>query len=185
MVTNRRLHSKHASVFFNPKSCIFGQCNLLATFQAFMNMIMIVTQDKHSLNGTEIIVYMDNILIATKEGATIEDHRAATWDILQVLQDHDLFLKPEKCVWESPHVDYLGLILEKGVTSMDPAKVNGIKSWPVPTMVKQVHSFLGFCNFYCALHLRILPFGKTPKWTYKERPPLDLRAASTGCIWHP
>ena len=100
--------------------------------------------------GTEIIVYMDNILIATKEGATIEDHRAATWDVFQVLQDHDLFLKPEKCVRESPHIDYLGLILEEGVTHMDPAKVNSIKSWPTPTMVKQVRCFLGFCNFYCA-----------------------------------
>ena len=115
-----------------------------------MNMIMIRTQDKHSLKGTEIIVYMDNILIATKEGATINEHRVATFDILQVLQDHDLFLKLEKCVWESPHIDYLGLILEKGVTSMEPAKVEGVKSWPTPSMVKQVCSFLGFCNFYHA-----------------------------------
>jgi Reverse transcriptase (RNA-dependent DNA polymerase) len=88
---------------FQPEIMYFGQCNSPATFQTFMNMIMIQTQDKHSLKGTEIIVYMDDILITTKEGATIEDHRATTWDILQVLQDHDLFLKPEKCVWESCH----------------------------------------------------------------------------------
>ena len=31
---------------------------------------------------------------------------------------------------------------------MDPAKLNGIKEWPVPTTVKQVRSFLGFGNFY-------------------------------------
>ena len=72
----------------------------------FMNMIMIVTQDKHHLLGMEIIVCMDDILIATKEGATIEDHRVATWDVLQVLQDHDLILKLEKCVWELTCVDY-------------------------------------------------------------------------------
>ena len=45
-------------------------------------------------------------------------------------------------------MDYLGLILEKGVTCMDPAKVAGVKTWPTPTTVKQVRSFLGFCNFY-------------------------------------
>jgi hypothetical protein len=59
-----------------------------------------------------------------------------------------LYLKPEKCVWEAPRVDYLGLILEKGVTRMDPAKISGISNWPTPTSVKQVRSFLGFCNFY-------------------------------------
>ena len=93
---------------------------------------------------------MDDILIVSKGATTIHDHRAAIHDVLQVLQDYDLFLKLEKCVWESPHVDYLGLILEKGVTRMDPAKVAGVNTWPTPTSVKQVRSFLGFCNFYHA-----------------------------------
>ena len=31
---------------------------------------------------------------------------------------------------------------------MDPAKIAGIATWPTPTSVKQVRSFLGFCNFY-------------------------------------
>ena len=33
---------------------------------------------------------------------------------------------------------------------MDPAKIAGVKSWPTPTTIKQVRSFLGFCNFYRA-----------------------------------
>ena len=33
---------------------------------------------------------------------------------------------------------------------MDPIKISGIKEWPMPTKVKDVQSFLGFCNFYCA-----------------------------------
>ena len=72
----------------------------------------------------------------------------ATHELLDILEANDLFLKPEKCVWEQPQVDYLGLILEEGVTRMDPAKVAGIATWPTPTSVKQVRSFLGFCNFY-------------------------------------
>ncbi len=32
---------------------------------------------------------------------------------------------------------------------MDPIKVKGIAKWPTPTLVKNVKSFLGFCNFYC------------------------------------
>ena len=31
---------------------------------------------------------------------------------------------------------------------MDPIKVTGITNWPTPTKVKEVQSFLGFCNFY-------------------------------------
>jgi hypothetical protein len=32
---------------------------------------------------------------------------------------------------------------------MDPVKIAGIENWPIPTKVKDVRSFLGFCNFYC------------------------------------
>ena len=31
---------------------------------------------------------------------------------------------------------------------MDLTKVEGIKNWPRPAKVKDVRSFLGFCNFY-------------------------------------
>ena len=31
---------------------------------------------------------------------------------------------------------------------MDPVKVEGIRNWPRPTKVKDIRSFLGFCNFY-------------------------------------
>jgi len=31
---------------------------------------------------------------------------------------------------------------------MDPIKVQGIADWPTPLTVKDVQSFLGFCNFY-------------------------------------
>ena len=113
-------------------------------------MILATVQDKHRILGTEILDYMDDILIASKGATTIQDHCNTVTDVLQVLQDYDLFLKPEKCVWESPHIDYLGLILEKGVTRMDPAKIASMQDWPMPTTVKQVQSFLGFCNFYRA-----------------------------------
>ena len=60
---------------------------------------------------------------------------------------------------------------------MDPAKVAGITTWPTPTSVKQVRSFLGFCNFYrpfiyqfshIARPLNELTRKDTP-WTWGER----------------
>ena len=40
------------------------------------------------------------------------------------------------------------MIIEEGKISMDPIKLAGIQDWPIPSMVKQVRSFLGFGNFY-------------------------------------
>jgi len=31
---------------------------------------------------------------------------------------------------------------------MDPVKVKGIVDWPAPTTLRQLRSFLGFCNYY-------------------------------------
>jgi RNase H-like domain found in reverse transcriptase len=40
------------------------------------------------------------------------------------------------------------MIIEEGKISMDAVKLAGIRNWPVPTMLKQTRSFLGFGNFY-------------------------------------
>jgi hypothetical protein len=133
---------------FVPNVMFFGLTNSPAMFQCMMDSIFQRTIDKHHLLGTEILVYMDNILIASSSG--LAGHHAAVHDVLAVLEEHDLYLKPKKCVWEADSVDYLGLILEEGVTCMDPTKVEGVRNWATPTMKKHVCSFLGFCNFYRA-----------------------------------
>jgi hypothetical protein len=149
-----RREDRHKAAFktefgiFVPNVMFFGLTNSPATFQRMMDSIFQRTIDKHHLLGTEILVYMDDILIASSSG--IAGHRAAVHDVLAVLEEHDLYLKPEKCVWEADSVDYLGLILEKGVTRMDPTKVEGVRNWATPSTKKHVRSFLGFCNFYRA-----------------------------------
>jgi hypothetical protein len=123
----------------------FGLRNSPATFQAMMDQEFRDIIEEHRLLGTEIIIYMDDILVAS---TSLVGHQRAVHAILDQLETLDLYLKPEKCTWEASQVDYLGLILEKGVTHMDPAKIKGIANWPIPMTVKQVRSFLGFCNFY-------------------------------------
>jgi hypothetical protein len=133
---------------FEPMVMFFGLTNSPATFQRMMDTIFADIKEKHALLGTSIQVYMDDIMIASS--SDLAGHRAAVHDVLDLLATHDLFLKPEKCKWETDSIDYLGVILEKGVTCMDPTKVSGIREWPTPTSIKQVRSFLGFCNFYCS-----------------------------------
>src|SRR6267378_6278424 len=133
---------------FEPLVMFFGLTNSPSTFQTMMNHIFRDLHVCHLQTGTRIIVYMDDILIATS--STLAAHERAVHNVLLHLEEHDLYLKPEKCGSETPSVDYLGVILEKGVTCMDPIKILSIADWPIPKTVKDVRSFLGFCNFYQA-----------------------------------
>ena len=92
-----------------------------------------------------VIIYLDNILVFTK---TIEEHQQVVNEVLKILKENDLYLKPEKCEFEKARIEYLGLIISHGHTEMDPVKVAGIMDWPQPKKVKEVQAFLGFCNFY-------------------------------------
>ena len=91
------------------------------------------------------IVYMDDILFYVMTPELLEKYMK---QILQKLQDHNLFLKAKKCEFGKMKLEYLGLVVEEGKLSMDPVKVKGFADWPVPKSVKEVQSFLGFGNFY-------------------------------------
>ncbi|KAM4697807.1 uncharacterized protein WCC33_013411 [Rhinophrynus dorsalis] len=69
-------------------------------------------------------------------------------DVSSRLQQHGLYAKLEKCVFETTSVEFLGFILTPGNIKMDPKKVSAILDWPVPTSVKTVQQFVGFSNFY-------------------------------------
>ena len=45
-------------------------------------------------------------------------------------------------------VHFLGHIISKDGTSVDPAKVASIEDWPRPTTVTEVRSFLGMAGYY-------------------------------------
>ena len=115
---------------FEPTIMYFGLTNSPATFQTMMNYIYRDVILKHKPLGTTIQVYMDDIGIATC--TNLENHKHAVHNILKVAQLHDLYFKLEKCLFHLPSMDYLGVILEKRVTHMDPAKIAGVNSWPVP-----------------------------------------------------
>lgn len=108
-------------------------------------MTMMNTLFKNLIDQDEITIYIDDILIHSK---TIEQHRKTVGNVLQILQDNNLYLKAEKCDFEQLEVEYLGMIILEGQVKMDPTKVKGIAEWPEPKNVKQVQSFTGFCNFY-------------------------------------
>ena len=125
----------------------FGLTHSPATFQAMMNALYHDIIRKHEARGTTIRIYMDDIAIATKD-LSLSLHEATVSDILQVAKNNSLFFKLSKSAFHALAVDYLGVILEKGRTRMDLAKVSGVRDWPTPKCVEDVRSFHGFCNFH-------------------------------------
>ena len=109
---------------FEPTVMFFGLTNSPATFQTMMNAILrlVIVEGK-------VQVYMDDILIYT---STMEEHRELVRQVLQILKEKCLFLKPKKCEFTKEQVDYLGVIVSAKGVQMDPAKVEAIMTWPVP-----------------------------------------------------
>ena len=92
-----------------------------------------------------VVMYLDNILIFTK---TLEEHQKVVQRVMELLRQHNLSLKPEKCEFEKSSLEYLGVIVSHDSVKMDPVKVAGVMEWPILTNKKEVQSFLGFTNFY-------------------------------------
>ena len=131
---------------WEPMVMFFGLCNSLSTFHAMMDWIFRPIVDKWEPKGTKVGKYMDDIAVVTS--TNLADHIECITEILELAMRYDLYFKPEKCVFHAPRMDYLGIIIEKGMTCMDPVKIEGIRNWPRPVKVKDIRSFLGFCNFY-------------------------------------
>ena len=91
-------------------------------------------------------IYMDDLGIHTNDTLTL--HHEHTHHVLQHLREHGLFLKISKCSFNTPTMEYLGMIIRQGLVHMDPAKLSAITTWKPPTSVKGVCSFLSFANFY-------------------------------------
>jgi len=115
-------------------------CNSPATLQMIMNTIFALLIAKNL-----ILVYMDDILI---HAPTEKQLHKTTKEVLKILQEHDLYLKPEKCQFAKQRLSYLGYIISSDQVQMDPIKLKGISDWPTPSTIKKTRKFLGFCNFY-------------------------------------
>ena len=99
----------------------FGLTNAPATFQSMMNFIF-----RSLVNEGYIMIYMDDILIHTLNDPVL--HRWVVNDVLCILANNDLYLKPQKCQFEVLEVEYLGVIISEDRLAMDPVKVNGVKN---------------------------------------------------------
>jgi len=90
-------------------------------------------------------VFIDNVLVRTE---TEEGHDEIVEEILRRLEENDLYIKPEKCVWKARKIGFLGMIIGPNGTEIEKEKVDGVLSWPEPKNVKDIRKFLDLANYY-------------------------------------
>jgi hypothetical protein len=117
----------------------FGLTNAPATFQNLMNTIF---QD-HLREF--ILVFFDDILIYSK---SMEQHMDHLKIVLQILQQHSLYLKLAKCTFAVPEVEYLGHVISGAGVATKPQNIKAILEWPVPKTISKLRGFLGLTGYY-------------------------------------
>jgi len=117
----------------------FGLTNALSIFQDMMNHIL------SDLLDIRVLAYMDDILIYAK---TEEEHDRLVKEVLGRLQAHGLAVSPEKCVWKTQEVDFLGYVIGRNGIAMSQDKVEAVLSWEEPKSRSETQLFLGFADFY-------------------------------------
>ena len=112
----------------------FGLCNAPATFQKLMNLIL------SGLQWNCCLVYLDDIIV---HGNNFQEHLHNLDLVFSRIQEAGLKIKPTKCAFLKEKVKYLGHIVSKEGVAADPEKTAKVKTWPVPSSVKEVQQFLG------------------------------------------
>ena len=117
----------------------FGLTNAPATFQRLMECVLA------GLTGEQCLIYLDDIIVFS---STFEEHLQRPANVFIALRKAGLKLKPSKCFFAQKEVHYLGHVVSAAGVSPDPAKVEVVSSYPVPTNVKELRQFLGLANYY-------------------------------------
>ena len=105
---------------YEPTVMFFRLTNSPATFQTMMNTIF-----RDLIADGSITVYMDDMAIHTMrwpeetENEHLAWHRTIVNQVLQKLDEHDLYLNPNKCDFELPYIDFLGVWVANGTVQME------------------------------------------------------------------
>jgi hypothetical protein len=130
-----RTHHGHFEFLVMP----FGLTNAPATFQALMNDVL---QD---FIRVFVLVLFNDILIFIDSWSS---HLQHVRKILQRLQEHGLAVKRSKCSFGATSVQYLGHVISDQEVAMDADKVEVVRTWPLPRIMRAVRGFLGLTGYY-------------------------------------
>ena len=152
--------------------------NSPATFQTMMNTIF-----AKEIAEEWLIVYMDDILIATKDD--IQFHEKCIHRMLEKLKKHDLYLKLEKCTFEQwrikfPRSNPPGWNSTNG-SSKDQRHSGLVDS----TKCHRCALLPGIHRVLLLLYTKLLTHHPTPDTTHMEKHPIQLGSNMHACLWTP
>src|SRR5882724_51956 len=81
-----------------------------------------------------VVIYLDDILIFSN---SLEEHQVHVRCVLECLREYDLHSKPEKCLFHTQKIEFLGFMVTPTGISMDTAKTNTDSTWLTLTNLKQ------------------------------------------------
>jgi len=113
----------------------FGLTNAAAVFQRFIKFVL------NDFTNKFIVVYLDDIHIYSR---TQEEHVKV---VLKALKENHLLVNLKKCLFQVKELEFLSHVISEKFIKTDLKKLEVVLSWPEPTTVKQVQSFLGFGNY--------------------------------------
>ena len=105
----------------------FGLKNAGATYQRMIQTCL------EKQIGKTVEVYVDNVIIKTKNVESLMDDLRLTFDNLRT---YDIKLNPEKCVFSIPSGKLLGFIVSTRGIEANPAKIQALSQLATPTDLK-------------------------------------------------
>ena len=92
-----------------------------------------------------LLLYLDDICIFA---ANVNEMLDQIEMVFRRLKDFNLKIKPKKCHFFQCSMVFLRYVLFADGISANPEKVERVQNWPVPSNLKELHSFLGLACYY-------------------------------------
>ncbi|XP_028097952.1 uncharacterized protein LOC114297685 [Camellia sinensis] len=92
-----------------------------------------------------VVVFVDDIHIYSPSE---EEHEGHLRTVLQLLREHQLYAKYEKCEFWLSQVKFLGQVISGHRVMVDSSKIEAMLDWEQPKNASKIRSFLGLASYY-------------------------------------
>ena len=97
------------------------------------------------INTREVASFLDNVIVGIEEEKGYDE---VVEEVVKMLAENDLYVKPEKCKWKIRKVEFLGVVIRPERIKMEEEKIVEVLKQPTPKKVKYVQKFLRLANYY-------------------------------------